>query len=157
MSSTLVGSPAEARSATEVAAELQPTLIELIDLSLIAKQAHWNVTGPLFRPLHLEFDEITEAARGWADDVAERLKAIGVAADGRTSTVAAGSSLPAMPEGKLEGSTAARLVEARLAQVADRVRQRVRGLDVDALSQDVLIEVGRGLEKQLWMLREQIA
>ena len=90
--------------------------------------------------------------------VAERLEAIGVAADGRTATVAASSGLPAMPEGKLDGPTAARLVADRMGTIADRVRGRVRRLDSgDALSQDVLIELGRELEKQLWMLREQIS
>jgi starvation-inducible DNA-binding protein len=142
----------------DVAVELQPTLLELIDLSLIAKQAHWNVTGPLFRPLHEHFDEIAEAARGWADDVAERLEAVAVAADGRTASVAGGSGLPAMPEGKLDGPTAVRLVTDRAGEVARRVRERVQRLgDSDPLSQDVLIELGRGLEKHLWMLREEVA
>jgi len=148
----------QAPESERAAAELQPTLLELIDLGLIAKQAHWNVTGPVFRPQHEEFDEIAEAARGWADDVAERLEAIGVAADGRAASVAAGSVLPAMPEGKLDGPTAVRLVAERLGLVAERVRERVRRLDGgDALSQDVLIEIGRGLDKQLWMVREQVA
>jgi DNA-binding ferritin-like protein len=63
-----------------------------------------------------------------------------------------------MPEGKLDGPTAARLVADRMGTIADRVRGRVRRLDSgDALSQDVLIELGRELEKQLWMLREQIS
>jgi starvation-inducible DNA-binding protein len=133
-------------------------LLELIDLSLIAKQAHWNVGGPLFRPLHLEFDDIADAARGWADDVAERLEAVGVAADGRAASVAGGSGLATMPEGKVDGATAVRLVTERMGSVADRLRGRAARLaDVDALSQDVLIEVGRGLEKHLWMLREQTA
>jgi starvation-inducible DNA-binding protein len=158
MSSTLVETLGESTSAASVAAELQPTLLELVDLSLVAKQAHWNVTGPLFRPLHLQFDEITEAARGWADDVAERLEAVGAPADGRATSVAGGSGLPTMPEGKLEGATAARLVAERMGEVAKRLRERVRRLaDVDPLSQDVLIEVGRGLEKLLWMLAEQVS
>jgi starvation-inducible DNA-binding protein len=142
---------------TETAAELQPTLLELVALSLMAKQAHWNVSGPLFRPLHQHFDEIAEAARGWADDVAERLAAIGVAPDGRAPTVVAGSGLGPVPEGKLDGPTAVWLITDRMAEIAHRVRNRVRRLDdSDLLSQDVLIEVGRGLEKQLWMLREQL-
>ena len=141
-----------------VAPELQSTLVELIDLSLVAKQAHWNVTGRFFRPLHEQFDEIADSARGWADDVAERLEAIEVAADGRTGTVAAASGLPAMPDGELDGQAAVQLVADRLGRVAGRVRDRVRAIgDVDALSQDVLIEVGGGLEKHLWMLREQSA
>ena len=157
MSTTLVDSPTETLSASAATAELQPTLVELIDLTLAAKQAHWNVTGPLFRPLHLEFDEIHEAAREWADDVAERLEAVGAAADGRVASVASGSGLPAMPDGKLEGAAAARLIADRIGQISERLSGRIRRLaEVDALSQDVLIEVGRGLEKQLWMLREQI-
>ena len=157
MSSTVVGAPAGRASGSPVTSELQPTLLELIDLSLVAKQAHWNVSGQLFRPLHLEFDEIAEAARTWADDVAERLEAVGTAADGRAASVAGGSGLPAMPEGKIDAATAARLVADRMNEIAERLRERVRRLgDLDPLSQDVLIEVGRGLEKQLWMLHEQI-
>lgn len=155
--STLVENPPQATSAGPVG-ELQAALFELVDLALVAKQAHWNVTGPLFRPLHLEFDEIAEAARGWADDVAERLEAVGAAADGRAASVAGGSGLPPMPEGKLEGDVAARLVSERMSQIAERLHQRARQIgDSDLLSQDVLVEVGRGLEKQLWMLREQVA
>jgi starvation-inducible DNA-binding protein len=37
-----------------VGAELQTVLVELVDLSLVGKQLHWAVTGPLFRPLHLQ-------------------------------------------------------------------------------------------------------
>ena len=41
------------------AESLQATLVELIDLSLQAKQAHWNVVGPAFRGVHLFLDEST--------------------------------------------------------------------------------------------------
>jgi starvation-inducible DNA-binding protein len=77
------------RSATE----LQAVLVDLIDLSLQGKQAHWNVVGPQFRALHLELDDVVESARNWADDVAERLRALGVAADGRPSVVAKDTGL----------------------------------------------------------------
>jgi DNA-binding ferritin-like protein len=50
------------------------------------------------------------------------------------------------------------LVTDRAGEVARRVRERVQRLgDSDPLSQDVLIELGRGLEKHLWMLREEVA
>ena len=78
-----------AKDATQKSAtELQAVLVDLIDLSLQGKQAHWNVVGPQFRTLHLELDEVVEDARKWADDVAERLRALGVAADGRASMIA---------------------------------------------------------------------
>ena len=45
----------------------------------------------------------------------------------------------------------------RLAEVAERNRSRMDRLgELDLASQDVLIEVMRALEQQLWMLRAQL-
>src|SRR5947199_2079594 len=44
----------------EVGRELQATLVELIDLSLIGKQLHWNIFGRPFKPLHEHLDERLE-------------------------------------------------------------------------------------------------
>jgi DNA-binding ferritin-like protein len=45
----------------------------------------------------------------------------------------------------------------RLAEVDERVRGRCERLgELDLPSQDVLIEVARALEKQLWMMRSQL-
>src|SRR3954466_631708 len=67
--------------------ELQRVLVTLIDLSLIGKQAHWNVVGPHFRSLHLQLDEMIDAWREAADVVGERAVALGHAPDGRAATV----------------------------------------------------------------------
>jgi starvation-inducible DNA-binding protein len=45
----------------EVGHQLQTLLVELVDLSLLGKQMHWNVVGPLFRrtaPVLLEKREM---------------------------------------------------------------------------------------------------
>jgi starvation-inducible DNA-binding protein len=52
--------------------ELQATLQDLVNLALIAKQLHWAVIGPLFRPLHLQLDELVDSWRELADTIAER-------------------------------------------------------------------------------------
>ena len=65
------------------ASALQRAAPELVALSLDAKQAHWNVTGPVFLPLHALTDEIAADARTWADRVAERAIALGFTVDGR--------------------------------------------------------------------------
>lgn len=144
---------------TSVAAvALQDTLVELIDLSLQTKQAHWNVVGPNFKPLHELFDEFTSQYRAWYDDVAERLAAIGAAPDGRVSTVSAGTPLAQLPDGRLEDAGLVALVEERVATVAGRVRERMDRLGKhDPVTQDLLVGVVHGLEKQLWMLRAQRA
>src|SRR5213596_1524769 len=71
----------------EVGNELQATLAELIDLSLIGKQLHWTVVGPLFRPLHLQLDELIDSWRELSDTVAERAVALGFIPDGQASAV----------------------------------------------------------------------
>src|SRR5437588_1063791 len=77
----------------EAGHQLQATLVELIDLSLIGKQLHWNVTGPLFRPLHLHLDELVDSWRTLSDTVAERAVALGFIPDGQTRVVAESSEL----------------------------------------------------------------
>lgn len=41
------------------------------------KHYHWHTYGPLFRDLHLMFDEFAEAVLGTLDDFAERVRMIG--------------------------------------------------------------------------------
>jgi len=133
---------------------LQSTLVELIDLSLQAKQAHWNVVGPGFKPVHEFLDELADAHRDWYDAVAERLTAIGHAPDGRSATVAAGSPLPALPAGPIQDQAALAMLQERVALMSAAVRRRAEGLgERDLATQDLLIEILRGLEKQGWMLR----
>jgi starvation-inducible DNA-binding protein len=138
----------------KVAAPLQATLVELIDLSLQAKQAHWNIVGPGFGGIHLFLDKLTDQFRDWYDEVAERLAAIGVSPDGRTATVAASSSLEPLAAGQIRDQEVLALFDARLRLVADRIRARLEPVgEHDLVSQDLLIGIVQGLEKQDWMLR----
>ena len=142
---------------TEVATELQVLLADLIDLSLQGKQAHWNVVGPLFQPVHAQLDGIVDDARMWADDVAERKVTIDLAADGQHGDVAMQSRLDPLPQGYIADKEAVALMERRVAGVASRARQAAERLgDLDLASQDLVIEIVRGLEKHQWMLRAQL-
>jgi starvation-inducible DNA-binding protein len=137
--------------------ELQTTLHELIDLSLIGKQLHWAVVGPLFRPLHLLLDELVDSWRELSDTVAERAVALGFVPDGQAKAVAAGSQLAAVAPTALEDHLVVRDLTHRVAEVSEQVRDRMNRLgEADLASQDVLIEVVRELEKQQWMLRAQL-
>ena len=139
-----------------VGQELQATLHELIDLSLIGKQLHWAVVGPLFRPVHLQLDEFVESWHELSDTVAERAVALGFVPDGQANAVAAGSPLAPVTRGAVTDHLVVRELVHRIAEVSERVRDRMDRLgDADLASQDVLIEVVRELEKQQWMLRAQ--
>jgi starvation-inducible DNA-binding protein len=141
----------------EVGGELQATLVDLIDLTLWGKQLHWSVAGPLFQVLHERLDELVDSWRELADTVAERAVAVGHWPDGQAQAVAAGKDHTAIERGPVEDQAVLRLLAGRLAEVSERSRQRLERLgELDLVSQDVLIEVVRKLEEQLWMSRAQL-
>ena len=150
--------PLGAHTHEEVGRELQATLVDLIDLSLLGKQLHWSVVGPFFRSLHLQLDELVDSWHVLSDAVAERSVAIGHFPDGQASTVAAGAGHPDVERGPIEDHVVVHELTHRLAEVAERTRERMDRLgELDLASQDVLVEVVRALEEQLWMVRAQFA
>ncbi len=136
---------------------LQLTLVELIALSLIGKQLHWNIAGPGFRELHLHLDELVDEWHELSDTVAERAVAIGFSPDGRAPAVVEQSDLEPVDPGPTAIPKAIAELTHRVAEVDERVRARAERLgEIDIASQDVLIEVTRALEKQLWMIRSSV-
>jgi starvation-inducible DNA-binding protein len=141
----------------KVGDDLQATLVDLIDLALQAKQAHWNVIGSNFRSVHLQLDEMMTEYRAWSDLVAERAVAIGASADGRAASVAEASVLPPFPDGTVDDRQVVELFVERLEAVASAFRERMNRLgDADPVSEDILIQILAGIEKQLWMVRTQL-
>jgi starvation-inducible DNA-binding protein len=141
----------------EVGRELQATLVELIDLSLLGKQLHWNIFGRPFKPLHEHLDELVDSWRELSDTVAERAVALGYSPDGQAAAVSQGSEVAPVDRGALDTDTATRQLVERLADVTECIRARMDRLgEIDLASQDVLVEVVRELEKQLWMLRSSL-
>jgi|SRR5271154_652474 len=141
----------------EIGNELQATLVELVDLSLLGKQLHWSVVGPLFRPLHLYLDELIDSWRELSDTVAERAVAIGFWPDGQAGAVAAGSALAPVERGAIEDVALLNMLVRRVAEIDERIRERMNRIgEFDAASEDVLVGVVRALEEQLWMIRAQL-
>jgi starvation-inducible DNA-binding protein len=142
---------------SEAGRELQATLVELVDLSLLGKQLHWNIAGRAFKPLHEHLDQLVDSWHDLADTVAERAVAIGVSPDGQAGTISSGSDIAPVAAGALDTDRALHELVPRLADVAERIRGRMDRLGyADLVSQDVLVEVLRELEKQLWMLRSSL-
>lgn len=158
MTKSPITSPLSESDRTSTGAVLQATLVDLIDLSLIAKQAHWNVVGPHFRSAHLQLDELVSTARQYVDEVAERANAIGVSPNGKTRTVLESSGMPEYPDNwqNVEATVAA-IVET-LGTLIARLRKRIDETDKsDLVTQDLLIELAAELEKQHWMWQAQTA
>jgi starvation-inducible DNA-binding protein len=137
---------------------LQGALADLVDLSLVAKQVHWNVVGPRFRSVHLQLDEVVDTARQYTDAVAERSSAIGVAPDGRAGTVSRTSVISEVPQGWITDVDAVRILVDGLGAVVMRIRERITATAVpDPVTQDLLIGAAADLEKHAWMFQAESA
>ncbi|MGI5471213.1 Dps family protein [Streptomyces sp. CA-132043] len=137
---------------------LQGALVDLVDLSLIAKQVHWNVVGPRFRSVHLQLDDVVASARGHADTVAERASAIGVNPDGRAETIAKTSGAGTVEAGWIKDNDAVGALVRALGSVIERMRERIAVTDEpDPVTQDILIGLTADLEKHHWMFQAEAA
>ncbi|MGO2747273.1 Dps family protein [Microbacterium sp.] len=137
---------------------LSPVVLGLQALTISGKQAHWHVRGANFVGVHELFDSIVANAGGFADTAAERIVALGLPVDARVKTVAekgAGSDVPA---GFAQSSDLIRNIIADIDAILVDTKTAIDGLDeVDLTSQDVAIEIMRGLEKDRWFLLAHIA
>ncbi|MQY02817.1 Dps family protein [Actinomadura macrotermitis] len=151
-----IKSPLDEAAQKAAGTALQGALVDLVDLSLLAKQAHWNLTGRNFKVVHEHLDEVVDLARQSMDEVAERAIAIGVNPDGRARTVADRSELPQLEAGYLADDKVVAAVTDLLAQIIGRFRERIAATDEpDPVSQDLLIGITAELEKQHWMFQAQ--
>ena len=146
------------RKLMSVTSALQSVLVDLVDLSLQAKQAHWNLQGPGFRSLHLQLDEIVEITRVASDDVAERIAALNVAPDGTAGRVMSDSGIGDIATSWIKVSDAYDIMESKLQTASDNIKKLIETVDdQDPLSGDMLIGIATDLEKQAWMLRASSA
>src|SRR6266705_3394104 len=75
---TLAAEVSQENSASNaVVAHLQRQVANAFVLYMNYKRYHWQTYGPLFRDLHLLFDEFATAVLATVDDFAERVRMIG--------------------------------------------------------------------------------
>lgn len=138
----------------DIADGLKRLLADSYTLYLQTHNFHWNVTGPQFRDLHLMFEEhYTELAQA-VDDIAERIRTLGVAAPGTYKSFAQLSSIE-----EVEGVPGAADMVVTLThgheQVVKTCRESLKlAQDADDESSAALIgDRMRVHEKTAWMLR----
>jgi starvation-inducible DNA-binding protein len=150
---TTMTAPTAPRASEQLAANLQRVLVDLIELHLQGKQAHWNIVGRNFRSLHLQLDEIVDRARDYSDQIAERMRALWSSPDGRSATVASDTSLPPLPSGEIDTKAAIESFTDRLRAVSRTVRAVHHDVDAeDPTTADILHQIIEQLEKDAWMI-----
>ncbi|MGI9281825.1 MAG: Dps family protein [Endozoicomonas sp.] len=141
-------------SRLEIAEGLKHLLADSYTLYLQTHFFHWNVTGPQFRELHLMFEEqYTELAVA-VDDVAERIRALGVFAPGSYSAFAKLSAVQAVDEVPVAEEMIKTLTRGheQLIKTARNVLKVAQKAD-DESTASLVSDRMRLHEKTAWMLR----
>jgi starvation-inducible DNA-binding protein len=145
------------KDGNKVADLLQKQLSTYNDLHLTLKHVHWNVVGPNFIGVHEMIDPQVELVRGYADDVAERIAALGKSPQGTPGAILKDRT---WDDYSVDRDT----VQAHLAAldlvytgVIEDTRKCIDTLeDLDLVSQDMLIDHAGELEKFQWFVRAHL-
>ena len=154
---TNIGLTDEAR--LEVGQILNVLLADESVIYATTRDYHWNVTGPEFRSLHLEFETQYSQLAEWIDDVAERARSIGVGAQGNWATMSKAARCSADPGIGLSGD---HMLSELLALHEELIVQLRADSDActgrygDAGTADFLTGLMERHEKTAWMLRSQL-
>ncbi|MDX1605236.1 MAG: Dps family protein [Candidatus Competibacterales bacterium] len=136
---------------------LSRLLADTYTLYLKTHNFHWNVTGPLFNTLHLMFEQqYTELATA-VDEIAERIRALGLPAPGSYQQFAELSSIP-----EETGVPSAEAMIRQLVRDQETVVRTARSVFPlvdeahDEPSADLLTQRMQVHEKTAWMLRSML-
>jgi starvation-inducible DNA-binding protein len=144
------------QASPELTTSLQRVLVDLIELHLQGKQAHWNVVGTNFRDLHLQLDELVDFAREGSDTIAERMRSLDAVPDGRSDTVAASTTLPQFPPYEHSTAEVVELITSRAYVAVDTMRTVHDAVDAeDPSTADILHQLIDGLEKLAWLIKSE--
>jgi starvation-inducible DNA-binding protein len=153
--------PAAAVDATVAAGSAQflaPVVLGLQALAVNGKQAHWNVRGANFIAIHELLDSVVAHAQEWADLAAERIVAVGLPVDARLGAIAEKVAATAVPAGFTPWEDVVRAVIADMDTVIADIQTAIDGLDeIDLTSQDIVITIKEGIEKDRWFLFAHLA
>ena len=140
-----------------IAAGLSKLLADSYTLYLKTHNYHWNVTGPLFNTLHTMFEEeYTELAVA-VDEIAERIRALGIVAPGSYTEFAALTVIDEAAGGERAEEMIRQLVvgQETVVRTARAVFAAANEAN-DEPTADLLTQRMHIHEKNAWMLRSML-
>lgn len=146
-----------AQDGGRVAEILQERLSAYNDLHLTLKHIHWNVVGPNFIGVHEMIDPQVELVRGYADDAAERIAALGASPKGTPGAIEKHRTWDDYSVGR--DSAQAHLAALDLVYdglIADNRKAITEVGKIDPITEDMLIGQTGQLEKFQWFVRAHL-
>jgi starvation-inducible DNA-binding protein len=137
---------------------LNQLLADALDLQMQTRQAHWNVKGPSFIALHELFGKMSDELDAIADDIAERVSALGGVAQGTVQVVTNESRLPKYSTELVTGRGHLEALSGSMACFARSAREASSSADdlCDGSTADLFTEVSRESDKLLWLLEAHL-
>lgn len=133
---------------------LQQLTVDLLAMDNIYKEAHWNLSGPLYLPLHEYYDQQASFYHKQADDFAERVLHLGYSVDGRYATIARTTTIPEFPAGYLTDNETLRLLVERVTVLQREIYKGIRETEQsDPPTSNRLQDLAYSVDKNLWQLR----
>ncbi len=147
----------EQESGKKIARALSRVLADTYLVYLRTQNYHWNVTGPNFQALHTMFQNQYEALAAAADEIAERIRALGVTAPGSFEEFSKLASVKEVPQPSTAEAMIRSLIEghesiAKTARAAFAVSEE----EHDAVTVDLMVERMDEHQKTIWMLKSSI-
>lgn len=141
-----------------IADALNQALAETAVTTMLAQNFHWNVKGMAFGPLHDLFQKIYEDHFVGQDDLAERVRALNVHAEGTLAGMLQRSKV-AEHDGRAVDQVMIRVMMEAQETLAATVAEcgALAAEHGDALTEDLCIARGTEHEKFAWFLRAHLA
>lgn len=145
------------KQAARLAELLQKQLSTYNDLHLTLKHIHWNVVGPNFIGVHEMIDPQVDAVRGFADDVAERIAALGASPQGTPGAIIRDREWDDYSIGRDTAQAHLAALDLVYTGVIEDIRKSIDETDeLDPVTQDLLIGQAGRLEKFQWFVRAHL-
>jgi len=136
---------------------LQQLTVDLLALYNMYKEAHWNLNGPLYLPLHEYYDQQAAFYLAQADVFAERVLHLGSSVDGRYSTIARTTKLPEMPAGYVTDNESLQLLLDRVTVLQKGIYPLIGETEAsDPPTSNKLQDLAYAVDKNLWQLRAHL-
>ncbi|MGI9205445.1 MAG: Dps family protein [Woeseiaceae bacterium] len=141
----------------EISEQLSRLLADSYTLYLKTHNYHWNVTGPQFNTLHTMFETQYSELAIAVDDIAERIRALGVKAPGSYKAFADLTSIEESVGGESANDMVRYLTEGQEA-VVRTARNAFPAAEAanDEPTADLLTQRMQVHEKNAWMLRSML-
>ncbi|MEM9636384.1 MAG: DNA starvation/stationary phase protection protein [Pseudomonadota bacterium] len=156
MTQTAAALTTDARTA--IAEALNQSVAETAVTTMLAQNFHWNVKGMAFGPLHEMFQKMYEDHFAAQDDLAERIRALDVHAEGQLAGMLKRSKIS-----EHDGHASDQEMIKVMLEAQETLASTLAGCGElaaehgDTLTEDLCIARGQTHEKFAWFLRAHLA